>query len=228
MPMSDSTTIKLKNIDSDDITDVLVKVEKSFGFKIDKTEFDDVKTFGQLCDIITNKIKGDNSNDCTTQQAFYKIRTAISKTLLIDKSSITADTALQELFPLQNRRQQVAAMEGLLGFEVKVFRPKYWVSKTLVLALLVSVVVLFIYWKAGIPVLIFTIIALRLADKFGKEFDLHTVGQLAEKISRENYLKSRRSSVTINRNEIAQKVREIFSKDLELDQTALTKEATFV
>ena len=36
--MSDTTTIELKNIDPEDISDVLQKVEKSFGFKFDDTE----------------------------------------------------------------------------------------------------------------------------------------------------------------------------------------------
>jgi len=35
--MSD-TTIELKNIDSEDVSDVLLRIEKSFGFKFGKKE----------------------------------------------------------------------------------------------------------------------------------------------------------------------------------------------
>jgi hypothetical protein len=226
--MTDITTIELKNIDSDDVSDVLVKVEKSFGFKFGKTELKDVTTFGELCDIITSKVQGDNSNDCTTQQAFYKLRNAVSATLLIDKNIITTDTDLEELFPRHNRRQKIAAVESELGFKTKILRPKYWITATLAIILIASFIGLFIFWKVGLVGLIFAIVGFNVATKFANELDLQTVGQVAEKITRENYLKARRNPTTVNKNEIAQKVKELFSKDLDLEESVLTRQATFV
>ncbi|HMK27706.1 MAG TPA: hypothetical protein VK483_16865 [Chitinophagaceae bacterium] len=226
--MSNITTIELKNIHSEDIGDVLIKVERSFGFKFGKTELKDVKTFGELCDIIADKVSGYNLNDCTTQQAFYKIRDAITITLLIDKTNITNDTELKTLFSRQNRRQKIATMEGLFGFKIRILRPKYWITVTFALTFLASLVGLFISWKIGLAILIFSIAGINLATKFGNELDLNTVGQLAEKISRENYLKSRRSPSTVNRAEIDKKVKELFITDLDLGENVLTRQATFV
>src|SRR5947199_9565261 len=110
--MNSPTTIELKNIDSEDIGDVLRKIEKSFGFKFGDTELKDVKTFGELCDIIANKVQGDNSNDCSTQQAYYKVRSAIADTLLIDKSIIRLDTDLEQLFPRDNRRWKINDLQN--------------------------------------------------------------------------------------------------------------------
>jgi hypothetical protein len=76
--------------------------------------------------------------------------------------------------------------------------------------------------------LIFSIAGSNLTNKFGIELDLQTVGQLAEKISRDNYLKSRRNSSTVNKAEIAKKVKELFIADLDLEETVLTRQATFV
>ena len=42
--MNEFDTFELSNVDPDDISDVLVKVEKSFGFKFGNTELKDVKT----------------------------------------------------------------------------------------------------------------------------------------------------------------------------------------
>jgi hypothetical protein len=225
--MKDATIIELKNIDPDDISDVLVKVEKSFGFKFEDTELKDIKTFGELCDIIINKVMGNDVNDCTTQQVFYKLRNAISATLLIDKSIITPDSNLLNLFPGHKRRQDIAAVESKLGFKIKILQPKDWIRDTFVLTLLISIIVLFISWKIGLGGLLFSIIGQSFASKFGKEMELQTVGQLAEKISRENYLKARRNPSTVNRNEIAREVKELFSKDLSLNKSFLRREATF-
>src|SRR5690349_14172915 len=115
--MSNVTSIQLKDTDLEDIEDVLKKIEKSFGFKFGRTELKEVKTFGVLCDIITDKVKGDSSSDCTTQQAFYKLRSAIGTVLSIEKSSLTVDTRLDVLFPRKQRRRKIKEAEGVLGFK---------------------------------------------------------------------------------------------------------------
>lgn len=227
--MNNTTTIELKNIDSEDISDMLLKVEESFGFKFGKTELKDVITFGELCDIITNKVLGDNTNDCTTQQAFYKLRKAISATLLIDKENITIDTDLQEFFPRRNRRQKIKELQRELGFSIDVLDIKEWMSWTIVLGFILSIIMFFFNWQIALSGLTFSILFSWTAIKFfATELELLTVGQLAEKISREDYFKARRNPTTVNRNEIAQKVKELFSKDLELEESALTRQATFV
>lgn len=226
--MTDLDTYELCNVDPEDISDVLVKIQKSFGFKFGKTELKDVKTFGELCDIITSKVPADNSNDCTTQQAFYKLRDAIADTLLISKKSITPDTDLQKLLPKNVRRKSVKAIDRCLGFKTKVLRAKYSITGAFAIILFLSLIELFVFWQAGLFGLSVSIIGLTIANSLGNELDLLTVGQFAEKLSRDNYLKSRRLSTTANKNEIAQKVKEIFMADLGLENLQLTREATFV
>lgn len=225
--MNTLETFELCNIDPDDISDVLVKVEKSFDFKFG-TELKDVKTFGELCDIITRKVPGDNSNDCTTQQAFYKVRNAIADILLLDKASLTPDSDLQNILPRNIRRQSIKAIDKELGFKSNVLRPKHSIAGTLVVILLVSFVGLFVFWQAGLIGLVFSIICLSLATKFGNELDLLTVGQFADKISREHYLKSRRTSTTANKEEIAQKVKDLFIAELGIEESQLKRQSSFV
>jgi len=225
--MTDLDTDKLCNIDPEDISDVLVKIEKSFGFKFGNTELKDTKTFGELCDIITSKVQGDNSNDCTTQQSFYKLRSAIANTLLIEKKGITPDTDLQKLFPKHIRKQSFKDIDGHLGVKTKILRPKHSITGALAFIFIVSLFGLFVSWQAGLIGLSVSIIAMTIANKFGKELDLETVGQLADKLSREHYLKSRRNNRTINKSEIEQKVTELFQHDLHLDKAVLTRQATF-
>jgi acyl carrier protein len=44
-------TAKLDDYDSEHISDILVKLEKSFSLKFEKDAFYNVKTFGDLCDV---------------------------------------------------------------------------------------------------------------------------------------------------------------------------------
>ena len=142
-----NSTFELRNVDSEDLEDVLVKIEKSFDFKFEETELKDVKTFGQLCDIITNKVQGNNIDDCTTQQAFYKLRNAIASIFLVDKYNITPNTDLRLLFPKNLRRQKIRDLESNIGFEINILRPKHWISSTLALTIVTSFIGLFIFWE---------------------------------------------------------------------------------
>jgi len=227
---------ELKNIDIDDISDVLVKVEKSFDIKFENDELEHITTFGELCDHIANKIKLDLSYDCTTQQAFYKLRNAISSTLKIDSNTISTDFPLIDLFPRENRRTMIAELERYLGFKLNILRPPHWVSGMLSILFLVSLLFLILlvpfvglrlYWRIGVLGLLISIGGLKFSYKIGNELDLQTVGQIAEKATRENYLKSRRNSKTFNKNEIEKVLTDLFSNDLGLDKSILKREAKF-
>jgi hypothetical protein len=185
-------------------------------------------TFGQLCDHIANKIQLDNSDDCTSQQAFYKLRNAISSTLQFDNKTITTDFPLVKLLPRQSRRVRTKKLEKHLGFKLNILRPPHWVTGTFVILLLASIVEIFFNWQIGLFGLLFSIAGLWVANKIGNELDLQTVGQVAEKMTRENYLKSRRNPKTFNKKEIEKVLTDWFSHELYINKNKLTRDAKFV
>ena len=146
---------ELKDIDLEDIADLLVKVEASFDIKFESNEFTDIVTFGQLCDHIADKIQLDNSDDCTTQQAFYKLRDSISSTLKIENKIISPDLLLADILPRQTRRSGTRTLEKHLGFKLDILRPPYWVTGTLVIILVSSIVGLFFNKLIGLSGLAF-------------------------------------------------------------------------
>ena len=219
---------ELKDIDSEDIGDLLVKVETSFDIKFVGDELAYITTFGQLCDHITNKIQLVNSDDCTSQQAFYKLREAISSTLQIDSKTISTDFSLHDILPKQNRRSRTKKLEKHLGFKINILRPPHWVTGTLLIIFVVSLVGLFFKWQIGLLGLVVSIAGVWIANKVGDELDLQTVGQVAEKMTRENYLKSRRNPKTFNKKEIEKVLTDWFRNYFDIDKSKLTKDAKFV
>ncbi len=222
------TDHKVENIDSEDAGDLLVKIEKSFDIKFGDTELMHIKTLGELCDHIINKIQLDNSDDCTTQQAFYKLRDAIASLFTIDNKIITTDFPLNNFLPRQKRSEKIRNLENNLDVRLNILRPPHWVTNTLLILLLVSIVGLFFKWQFGLLGLCISFGGLWFSNKIGNELDVQTVGQLAEKMTRENYLKSRRNPKTVNKNEIEKLLTEWFINDLGLDKSKLTREAKFV
>jgi hypothetical protein len=215
----------LHNIDSEDIEDVLIKVEDSFEFRFEDNEMKHVKTFGQLCDHIANKFSQESAEDCTTQQAFYKLRKAIIETVHVDRNSITADTSLVDILPRNNRISVVKKLEENLVFKLSILSPPSFIIGFLLAMLIVSLITLFVVLPLGAIGLAISFAGFWLAKRTGKELKLKTVGEVAKKMTRENYLKSRRNPKTYNRKEIEKVLIDLFSENLGLDKSVLTREA---
>ena len=203
-------------------------METSFDIKFVGDELAHITTFGQLCDHITNKIQLDNSDDCTSQQAFYKLRDAISSTLQIDRNTISTDFSLNDILPRQNRRTRIRKLEKHLGYKIDILRPPHFLTVTLAIMLLASLIGLLFNWQMGLLGLVVSIAGLWIANKIGNELDLQTVGQVAGKMTRENYLKSRRNPRTFNKQEIEKVLTGWFSDYFDIDKSKITKDAKFV
>lgn len=219
---------KLDNYEDENIFDVVLKLEKSFGLKFEKDAFNNVKTFGDLCDVFTDSLHGENSDDCSNQQAFYKVRSAIAATQFIDKNSISLDTKLQDIFPRHNRRLQIKKLQDELGITLNILDIKSWLGWTIFNGIVASLITCFFKWQFALTGLLFFIAVGWTANKFfATEFELATVRQLTEKLARENYVDIRRTKGTINRQEILKIIIDSFSNDLDIDKAYLTRNDKF-
>lgn len=217
----------LKNTDPEDIDDLLVKVEQSFKIDLVSEEMQGITTFGELCDYISSKIQLSHADTCTTQQAFYKLRSAVRTVLHVD--NLKPDTLLTEIFPRERRTRALAIkqLEAELDVKLDILRPPHFITTVLLIGLLASMVALFTNPLLGIPGLLLSFLGINRAAKFGNKLNLKTVGELTQKIARENYLQSRRNATTVNRNEIEMLLIDWFSKDLSVKKSKLTRNATF-
>jgi hypothetical protein len=219
---------KLENIDPEDIEDLLAKVEKSFNIKFERNDFADVTNFGQMCDLIANKIQLNHVDDCTSQQAFYKLRDAISSELNIEKHQVKREQQLTEIFPRKSRRSKKKKLESKLGFELNIFTTPMWQIKLLLVILLLSLIGFFFSWKLALSGITFSIFGFWLAAKAANEIKLETVGQLAEQMTRENYLQCRRNPKTYNKHEIEKILIDWFSNEFDLEKSVLTRDARVI
>ena len=224
--MTTVSDIKLDNIDPEDFGDSILKLEKSFGVRFADNSMKDAKTFGDICDSIESQINLTDTNDCTTQQAFYKVRKAIGLTQNFDERNIKLQTKLKDIFPRSNRRQNVKHFQQTLGFSVNFLTMKIWLALTLAVIFIGSLIAFFFSWHYALGGLTFFTIVTWTANKFSKELNVSTVRELTEKISREHYLLARRQRGTMNRNEIVKTIQDVFIADHLLDREHLTKDAT--
>ncbi|MCG8410060.1 MAG: hypothetical protein MI739_02120 [Bacteroidales bacterium] len=219
--------IELRNIDSEDIEVLLVKVEDSFEIEFAESELEYVNTFGEMCDHIKKKIQLDHVDNCTTQQAFYKLRKVISEALPIDRDQIRLDTLITEILPRRKRKKRVKMIEQNLGFKITILRPHKFVHGFLLVLLLTSFITLLYKWQFGLIGFGLAIGGSWIAAKTGNEVDIKNMGELTEKMTRENYFKFRRNSKSYNDNEIERVLVDLFSHELVIDKSKLTRDAKF-
>ena len=212
--------------------DVLPIIETSYGIQFRENELKGVRTFGELCNIILSKITYQDTNDCTSQQAFYKLREAIVISCNIDKDTIKIDTPLAPLFPKDGRKKKINAIEKQLGFKLKILSPKGFIAGILAITLVLSFLGIFIALAFklfhismyALFTFIGSIFLMKIANLLGREFDVSTVGELAEKMTMEHYLASRRNTTTINKSEVVKNIEKLFISKLCLDMKEIKPE----
>jgi uncharacterized membrane protein len=217
----EAKTIK---VEADDIEEILLKIEKSFKIKFHTEELKNAKTFGDFNTIILSKINMENIDDCTSQQAFYKLKTAI---LTGKKIAIQPDTQLADIFPRTTRKQDIKALEAQLEMKLDILTPKTLIIRLLTLLVIISIIGLFIRPNLGVTGIIFSIISFELAYKLGIEFPINSVGELSNKMVKTHYNQSRRNPLTANLGEINTQIAAIFEERLGLDTNELSSNTTF-
>lgn len=220
-------SIKLKNIDPEDITDLLKKVEQSFNIEFSKNELAKIKTFGQLCDHVTNKINLTHVNDSTSEQAYLKLRDAIGLTLRLEPSSIPTSATFDELFPRPTRRAKLDTVEQLLDLKLELLRPPHWLNNIALLLLVGSFIMLFFKWPLALVCFFLVTVLYTTIKKFGNETDVKTLKDIAEKMATEHYTKSRIDPKTFNKNEIEPLLTKWFIEYLDLDKNSFNRNTEF-
>ncbi|MCP5062370.1 MAG: hypothetical protein GY936_07905 [Ignavibacteriae bacterium] len=213
---------ELKDYDIEDLEDVLIRIESSFGINFVDNELASVTNFGQLSDSIINKIKVQETESCTSQQAFYKLREVIKTEIGIE--NIEPKTELEQIFPKGQRIKSLKKVEENLGFKLNIIGPPDFIVGFFAILLLGSLIGFFFDWFLPLIGIGISIIGFKIADKTGTELKYETVKQVAEKMRRENYLKSRRHPNTGNKKEIEKTIIDIFATDFNLDKSKLTRE----
>ncbi|UYZ58337.1 hypothetical protein [Hymenobacter latericus] len=218
----------LRNTDPEDINDVLKLIEKSFSIRFGQTDFQHVVTFGELCDVVVDKLKQRPfDNSCTSQQAFYKLRGAIKAVGIQFEEQLAPQTSLSFLLPRLKRRKYVAQLQHELGLSLNwLLTPKWWIVSVLAVVSAGSLIYLFIDASTGVLAFAASLAGWTLAFRLGRELQVKTVGQLVTKLMQEHYAQMRRQSNTVNHLEVPELLRQLFADRLYLNPTVLTREAT--
>lgn len=190
---------ELKEIHHEDIEDIIIQLEDSFGITFADDAFKDVQTFGDLISVIENNLTSEHSESCTSQQAFYKVRKALWQIGI--NQEIEPNLQLSVIFPKKQRRAIVKEFIKHLNIDIKLLHPPGFVLAATLVILLIGVILLFTNPLIGLATTVCSVATLRLISKYGTQLHVKDIRELSELLMNEKYSLTR-SSPTINRNEI--------------------------
>ncbi len=216
----------LKDVDAEDIEFLLIGIQNSFDFDLKQEEVSEIMNFGDVIKLVENRLQGTELEDCTTQQAFYKLREAISKIYPNKREEIKPNTSLAGLFPWKNRRQKANELSMALGFDPNLFSMNGLSCSLSVIMFVGSIIGTVFHGFFGFGIIL-SFLYLLLSAKFTRNLSAKTVGELVEEIVSSNYHKCRRKPNTHNPKELFPVLERLFYQNLGLDKNTLTIESKF-
>jgi hypothetical protein len=202
-------------------------IGETLNITFQEQELGQVKTFGDLCDLVYSKLPLEKVALCTTQQAFFRLRSEIARFRGLDTETITPGSRLEYLFPCAGRRRAVRQFHKDSGLSVLYLRPARWIITLLLVILAGATITLFFSAIAAAIGLGIGIAGFCIAAVSGNEFDCETVADAANAMAQAQYHVWRTNPNTVNHMEVEGMIRKAFCEQFAFEPTMLTREAHF-
>lgn len=213
--------MKLNQYEYENLFDCINSIEADFSIHFEESELETLSNFDELVELTVSKINLTDTQSCTKQQAFYKLRKAILDLKKLDPATIHPKTELFDVFNRKKIRSEIKLLEQKLGLELHIMNPSEQVIRILTMSTVFSVALLFIHIEIGIISLIFSLAAFKLAYMINRKPNITTIGELAKTMTDLHYLKARRDPNTVNKSELRKVFWNLFSEYIGIEQQTL-------
>jgi len=105
-----------------DTVELVLDVEESFGISLPDEECQKVTTVNDLHQLVQPKLDQADQKKCLTSAIFYRVRKVIADVIGVDKRTLKPDTVLQELLPIESRREWWTSISQKLALKL----PELW------------------------------------------------------------------------------------------------------
>ena len=215
-------------LDKEDLEDLLLIIEQSFSISFKNDDLSSVTTYGDLCKVIFNKIELQNLNDSVSLQCFQNLKKAIVTITSIDESQIQPDVPLERIFPKTKRRRQIHRLKKSVGFEFNLLTPKGFIVVSLLVVMLTSFIVMFLFRTIGFIGLVSSFAGLLIASRLGNEFNVNTIRDLSEKITAEHYTNARRWKNSFNKTELEKQIEKLITNHINVEKHQFNKQSSLL
>lgn len=213
--------LKLDDFELENMEDCLENFQQEFNIEFQDSELNDLKTFEEFCALAISKISLEDSQTCTSQMVFYKLRNALLEARIISsRNDLAPATPVHTLFPRKNRALKIKIFNEKMGVKVHITEVPQWIVNLLVGLLALSLFMFLINWLLGLSAIVFTLLGFLIASNF-KVLAVKNIADLVETIVTDHYMTMRSGNKTVNRSELKTVITHWFAKNAFIDKHKL-------
>lgn len=193
------------------LAEIITNVNREFGVNL-HTELFNASEYSKssIRDILVQRIAEEKNDEWTIDKSLAILQKHLSDAAGINAKDIHSDAELSALLPKSKRRAIVKAMQEKSGLKMDILKPNGIVYGILIFLFFACIPFgIGMDWFFSGIVMVVVAILIFIMGKTANELKFKTVGQWAEKLTWDNYLKNKKDRLTLNDAEIGNRLDKI-------------------
>ncbi len=213
-----------------DAVEIVLQVEEAFSISITDAEASQVRTVGDMHDLVMKKIPQVDREQCLTAKAFYCLRRGLMQMTGRMRGDVRPDTSVDDILPPGRRRRSWPRLAEMTGLKMPALHRPPWIVAAVAVAVTATFgAVCFARapWAMvpGLPLLVLA--AVVVTRPFATVAPgCATVGDLARAFLARNF-RAFSESGGASANEIWDSLQRIIAEELGVRQSDVTRQARF-
>ena len=196
------------SLNKNQLSQIIAKVNHEFGVQLHTDQFTSTNySMSSIREILAQRIAETQNDEWTIDKSFVLLQKNIASIKGIAENSITQDSALETLLPKGERKSTLKKLEANTGLKLEILKPNSVMYGILIFLFFACIPFgIGMDWFLSGMVMAVTALLIFILGKTGNELKYKTLGQWAERVTWDNYLKSKKDRLTLDDSQIAAKL----------------------
>lgn len=193
------------SLDKNQLVQIISKVNQEFGVQLHADQFNSANySMSSIREILAQRIAEAQQDEWTIDKSFMILQKNIASVRGIAEQSITQDSELETLLPKGERKSILKKLEANTGLKLEILKPNGVIYGILIFLFFACIPFgIGMDWFLSGIVMVVVAVLIYILSKTGNELKYKTLGQWAERVTWDNYLKSKKDRLTLDDTQIA-------------------------
>jgi len=135
-----------------DSVEIVMEIEDTFGISVPGKEWEQVRTVGELQDVVLKYLPVNRTSQCRSAFLFYRIRRSLERISGLERQQITPVLKLSPVFPKKNRSENWNLFSTELGMGLQELQKPLWIDQMNGVTVLCSIVLIWFFFSTFKPI----------------------------------------------------------------------------
>lgn len=199
------------SLDKTQLAQIIAQVNKEFGVQLHIDQFNSQNySMSSIREILAQRIAEALNDDWTIDKSFGILQKNLASITGVNPATITQESELETLLPKSERKAIIKKLEAGTGLKLEILKPNSVIYGILIFLFFACIPFgIGMDWFLSGIVMIATAILIFIVTKTGNDLKYKTLGQWAERVTWDNYLKSKKDRLTLDDSQIAARLEKL-------------------